>query len=1257
MSMRGSSRRPAGEAVCARAFEWEPAVLATLTHCTLPWDEEAGEVSPLPEAGRAGGRDRLSLLAQFAAHQAILRFAGVSDGAFDAAEWGVIRKRGSDVRLVRLSARRCDASMAPPPITLAQEFGEHVGAGLDVLAHSWARADAVYAEAFLRLDRDAAADLRWVRRAAVGAIEAPGPEMLRSICDHPGRHAYDDPRLPAVLARFAASAPPLSVVEFRGVSPLERYSALGSCVHDRSAPPSAVAERLLGATAGRPFVFVVSETAAFDEGSRDVVAILAGTTDAVWFLPDEGIPVPSATKFVIAPRLEAAERLRSSLECDQLAGFAESPALVRYVQTGEFPEPSAKLPILAEPRRSYVAALALLGRTIERSAAERYLAGFLFQGAVEALEIEGILAVTDDELVFASEAVRDEARKLVPAASRLAISRVAAEHARGTAAALLWLDAGEPARAAEVLEQTEWSDPAQLVAELTALPAAIIPPALALRQAHALVDCGRFREARDAARGDDLVLARAERRLGDYDSALARTGKIGAGFEAGLLRAELLRLLDRPQEARAVLEALSPASAEEEVRRDFERGLLDEPVTLPEGHYLEARLATYRALENERYADAAAHAHRSIALARTTLERIDASLDRLFAIFSAGRWEDARAAGVEALREIEETEGDRAAGGIVFMLAYLAADAGQWEHAAQRIARLRHFYTTHRDGIRLAELALLTAHLDFCRGRFDEARDAALGLLDHRRGHDQIREAAALIVDEIDWIRGIDRPLRSTGNSGNVELLRRREDLLARRAGKTTDRLGDREEDVPGRLRRFRIAVACGDEQTARRLASELSLAFERSAEGTTAETQMLQAAALQEFPFEGKAFDVSWCFTSRNRLGQWSTIGSADAPPDGNRRDEDWIECSERERLYVEGSGRWSAAGREALGALFRSKAENWRLKRVLEQEDAARDTRSEAIDGIVGTSPVIREVESFVGRVARRDVPVCILGESGTGKELVARAIHRQSQRRNRLFTAVNCAALPENLIESELFGHARGAFTGADRDRPGLIETTDGGTLFLDEIGELPLPAQAKVLRFLQEGEFRRVGEATNRNADVRIVSATNRKLAAAVEEGRFREDLYYRISVVEIPLPPLRERGGDVLLLAIHFLDAERAKHRGGPVSLSPDVEAVLTSYPWPGNVRELQNAIRGAHAMAGDSRQIELEHLPERMRRITPSKRPAGSYHEAVARFRRELIERSLAEARGNQNRAAAALRMSRQALAYQIRELGILVRV
>jgi transcriptional regulator with PAS, ATPase and Fis domain len=456
----------------------------------------------------------------------------------------------------------------------------------------------------------------------------------------------------------------------------------------------------------------------------------------------------------------------------------------------------------------------------------------------------------------------------------------------------------------------------------------------------------------------------------------------------------------------------------------------------------------------------------------------------------------------------------------------------------------------------------------------------------------------------------------------------------------------------------FRRAVREKDHSTAKAIAQRFAIAYEVEPEPAEVELRVLRSAATREFPFAAHDFDVAWCFATRNRLGNWNAIGphALDPSNDGGNR-ADWIECSERERLFIEGCSRWTADGRDAAAAIFRTRSENHRLRRIVEQEEHARPALTAAIEGIVGQSPAIREVESLVARVAKRDVAVCILGESGTGKELVARAIHRQSARRQKTFTPVNCAALPENLVESELFGHVRGAFTGADRDRAGLIETTDGGTLFLDEIGELPLVTQAKLLRFLQEGEFRRVGDTANRSADVRIVSATNRKLDTAVEEGRFRDDLYYRVRGVEVVLPPLRERGADILLLATHFLAHEREKQRSGPALFSSDVEAIFTAYTWPGNVRELQNTIRGAHAIAGEAKEIDVEHLPERLRTVAPSRTIAGSYQDAVTRFKRDLIERSLLDARGNQNKAAASLKMSRQALAYQIRELGIMVKI
>ena len=1200
MSMRGRSRR--ATTVSQRQFAWDRALVATLRHSTLPWDESLA-VTPLAELRNLGARDRLSLLAQFAAHEALLQFAGVADGELDPAEWAAMVKRGSDVRLVRVSARAADASSAPPVLTLAQQFAELVDTELDVLRQPWARADAVYAEAYARLASDVSADLRWMRAAGCGEIAAPGPEALHALVSECGRFRYDEDALASII-RFAER-----VVILRGASPLERYSAVRPLIDDPSLDPPAAAERVIAATTDGAYVFVVANAEAFDEPSRQVVEILSGARHGTWLFPAGAEPLPPTRWFVVSPRLASRHELQDG---PQLRDFVQSPAFGAYLADGRVPPRAAMLPGLSEPVRSYIGALALLGTRIPRALAGAFLAEFLFRGPLEDLVVEGVTRLDGDDFVILSP----DAASLIPAASRPAICRVAAARASGVRAALLWIDAGDSARAAEVLEAVQWSSAEEIVEVLRQVPNRT--PALASLYAHALVDCGRYRDAREVANGDEWVLARVERRTGDYATALRHVERIEPRtIEAELLRIEVLWLLDRDEDALRALDA----SDQEDVRVLYERGVHGADVVLPPEHYLAKRLETYRALERQDYDGAARLAAEAHARARCMTERIDASLDRLYATFSSGDWDAARAVAVEALQEVEETQGDRAAGVILFTLAYLAADAGQWAHAAQRIARLRQFYAATRDELRLRDLNLLTAHLDFCRGRFAEAKRSAAAVFDARGIPAQIREAAALILDQVD-----PQPAkRSTGKSGNAELTRRHHG-------------------------HWPLA------KTAREIARQ----FETTGPGPAeAELRVLRAAAMCDFPFAPSDLDAPWCFATRNRLGHWNAIGSH--APNG-ALDEiaaagapDWIACSERELLFIEGCSGWSADGREAVAAVFRTRAENHRLRRILEQEEQSRSAVV-PVEGIVGESPVMREVFVLVTKVARRDVPVCILGESGTGKELVARAIHRHSSRRQKIFTAVNCAALPENLIESELFGHVRGAFTGADRDRPGLIETTDGGTLFLDEIGELPPGAQAKLLRFLQEGEFRRVGDTANRSADVRVVSATNRKLESAVEEGRFRDDLYYRIRGVEVALPPLRERGADIRVLAAHFLAAEREKHRSGPASFTPDVEAIFAAYSWPGNVRELQNTIRAAHAVAGEAKEVDVEHLPERLRNISPAKAAAGSYQDAVARFKRDLIERSLTEARGNQNRAASLLNMSRQALAYQIRELGILVK-
>ncbi|MBB5212246.1 sigma-54-dependent transcriptional regulator [Microbulbifer hydrolyticus] len=253
-----------------------------------------------------------------------------------------------------------------------------------------------------------------------------------------------------------------------------------------------------------------------------------------------------------------------------------------------------------------------------------------------------------------------------------------------------------------------------------------------------------------------------------------------------------------------------------------------------------------------------------------------------------------------------------------------------------------------------------------------------------------------------------------------------------------------------------------------------------------------------------------------------------------------------------------------------------------------AAADSKNEgrAIAGMIGDSPVMRDLYARIHKVAPTDATVLVHGETGTGKELVARAIHEESKRNGKPLISVNCAAIPETLIEAELFGHEKGAFTGAQTAREGLVAAADGGTLFLDEIGELPLEAQARLLRVLQEGEVRPIGAIESRKVNVRLVAATHRNLRQLASERKFREDLYYRINVVQMSLPPLRERGKDVLSISESLLEKFCAKINRQTLKLSPEAIQAVTTYTWPGNVRELENAIQRAVILTEDSSEID-----------------------------------------------------------------------
>jgi two-component system response regulator AtoC len=338
--------------------------------------------------------------------------------------------------------------------------------------------------------------------------------------------------------------------------------------------------------------------------------------------------------------------------------------------------------------------------------------------------------------------------------------------------------------------------------------------------------------------------------------------------------------------------------------------------------------------------------------------------------------------------------------------------------------------------------------------------------------------------------------------------------------------------------------------------------------------------------------------------------------------------------------------------------------LRKAEEREQLRREVarlrrkagEAEGFDGVVGDSGAMREVQSLAARVAPYPSTVLLTGESGTGKEAIARAIHRASPRKDRPFVAVNCGAIPDNLLESELFGHEKGAFTGADRAREGLFEEAEGGTIFLDEIGELTAPLQVKLLRVLQERVVRRLGGTGERPVDVRVLAATSRDLVEEVRGARFRDDLFYRINVVQIHLPPLRARPEDIPPLAAHFLGrhAERLGIAAQP--LPANLLPVLASYSWPGNVRELENVIERALVLSGGH--VTVDHLPPHVR---TGKHPFEikdddgdlSVKRRLPALERTLIARALERSQGNRTRAADLLELSVRALSYKIQDYGL----
>jgi len=319
----------------------------------------------------------------------------------------------------------------------------------------------------------------------------------------------------------------------------------------------------------------------------------------------------------------------------------------------------------------------------------------------------------------------------------------------------------------------------------------------------------------------------------------------------------------------------------------------------------------------------------------------------------------------------------------------------------------------------------------------------------------------------------------------------------------------------------------------------------------------------------------------------------------------------------------------------------ENRRLQAELDLEGA-----------IIGESRGMRQVENFIGRVARSDSTVLIRGESGTGKELVARAIHRNSSRADKAFVAINCAAIPEALLESELFGHEKGSFTGAIATKKGRLEVAEGGTVFLDEIGELAPLLQAKLLRALQEHEFERVGSTRTLKLDARVIAATNKNLDEAIKAGHFRQDLYYRLNVVSVVVPPLRERPDDIPLLAMYFAARYSEKCKRPLKGISAAARSLLMSYSWPGNVRELENAIEHAIVL-GTGEEIVPDDLPEALLEVEPAEPSSMKYHDRINELKKQMIADAVKQSRGSYTEAAKLLGVHPNYLHRLIRNLNI----
>ena len=777
-------------------------------------------------------------------------------------------------------------------------------------------------------------------------------------------------------------------------------------------------------------------------------------------------------------------------------------------------------------------------------------------------------------------------------------------------------DLADPAWSFEVLHEAGRDDEARERARRI-VPASLVASAAAkrVRVARLLSRLGMREKALEIARGVEgeggrllevriLLDFRAD---GEAQALLSASGEPGGpGSQAFPLRWALLR-------AEAASRAKDLARAARELSTAL--ALLDDPGG-GEPPYETALTAGWVASDLGRPEEAAIFFRRARDLAPDEARRADARIDLQVALLAQGKFDEAARELGEALAHFAAT-GDRerylsALGN----RAEVSIAAGDFRAARADLDRV---VSSERDPAKahqflftastVQRLALADGDQALGEEIFDEAR----ARLRSFPAHDAAREI--LVLEGARRLARGDAPgaVQSLEEAGGLPEMRvPNESLRSRLLASAAVDLGSGRPAPPVRL---------GDDER-RLLAAEGRLA---AGERPPPEAHRL-FVRLAGSP--GGAGGVS------GRILEWAGrfplfFGSGDARP--------FLETGAKAAALA---GLPGAAGRFAdlLGA----------LEAPAGPEDQRREARAAGRNEVVAEDESTREALRVVGRVAPTGLPVLIYGETGTGKEVAARELHRLSGRRGP-FVAVNVAAIPDTLAEAELFGHARGAFTGADRERRGVVEESSGGTLFLDEVGELPMLVQAKLLRVLQERSVRRLGETVERPLDLRVVAATHRDLAARISAGLFRQDLYYRLAGADVTLAPLRERPKDLAALVERIL--------GGRLSLSPAARRLVLSYGWPGNVRELVSALESAAVLAAPARSIDVGHLPRPLRARAPSPGgdpPAGGrYFAALNAVRRETIEAALGEANGNRTRAALLLGLSRQSLLYEMKKLKI----